>query len=98
MAGERRKLARIDALVEGEEDEAEAGRVAEPVEQGLQRADIFAGDRNVGAHVAAEAGEQGGVVVAQRARMELHHHPVLDAHPRHFGQHLAAEQSRPRRA
>jgi hypothetical protein len=37
MAGERRQLAGIGALVEGEEDDRQVRLVAEPVEQRLQR-------------------------------------------------------------
>ena len=53
MAGERRQLARIGALVEGEEDDRQARLVAEPVEQRLQRLDIIGARRDVGALVAA---------------------------------------------
>ena len=53
MAGERRQLARIGALVEGEEDDRQPGLVAEPVEQRLQRLDVVGAGRDVGALVAA---------------------------------------------
>jgi hypothetical protein len=29
---------------------------------------------------------------AERARVDLHHEPVVEAHARHLGQHLRAEQ------
>ena len=31
-------------------------------------------------------------MVAEGPGVDLHHHPVLDAHRRHLGQHLGAEQ------
>ena len=48
MAGQRRQLARIGGLVEGEEDDREVALVAEPVEQRLQRRDIVGRARDVG--------------------------------------------------
>src|SRR5688572_32187654 len=35
---------------------------------------------------------QPAVVVAEGTGVDLHHHPVLEAHRRHLGQHLGAEQ------
>jgi len=91
VAGERGELARVSRLVEGEQDQGQARLVAEPVEQRLEAADVVGRDRDVGALVAAEPGEHGGVVVAQRPGMELHDQAVVEAHPRHLDQHLAAE-------
>src|SRR6202022_3682292 len=65
--------------------------VAEAIEQGLKRMDVIGSRRNVGALVAAEALMQLGVVIPERARMDLHHQPVLEAHVRHLGQHLPAK-------
>ena len=47
MPGERRKLARIARLVEGEEDEREVRLVAEAVEQRLEAAHIIRPQRNI---------------------------------------------------
>ena len=38
------------------------------------------------------AREHRRIVVAERAGMDLHDQAVVDAHRRHFGQHLGAEQ------
>ena len=91
VAGERRELAAVGALVEREQDQREVRLVAEAIEQRLQRAHIVGAGRNVGAHVAAEALEERRVVIAEGARMDLHDEPVVEAHPRHLGQHLAAK-------
>ena len=64
MAGERRQLAPIGALVEREEDEREVLLVAVEVEERLEVAHIIGAGGDVGAHVAAEAGVERGVVVA----------------------------------
>ena len=47
---------------------------------------------NVGAHVAAVALVDLAVVVADAAGMDLHDQAVVDAHARHLGEHLGAEE------
>ena len=82
MAGEGGELAGVGALVEGEEDEGEAGVVAELVEERTEGVDEVSGLGNVGALVAAEAGVEGWVVVADGAGVELHGEAVVEAHGR----------------
>src|SRR3546814_9197548 len=53
---------------------------------------ILGRHRNVGALVAAETLHHLRVMVAIDAGMDLERHPVIKAHPRHFGEHLRAEQ------
>jgi hypothetical protein len=48
--------------------------------------------RECRAHVAAVALIDLAVVVAHAARVNLHHQPVFQAHLRHLGQHLRAEE------
>ena len=71
--------------------------VADAVEHRLQRMDVIGAHRDVGALVAAEAREDARIVVAEAARMNLHHQPVVEAHLRHLGQHLGRGTSRPLR-
>ena len=88
---ERRQLAGIGGLVEGEEDEAEVKIVAVGVEQRPQVARVLGGDGDVAPLVLAEAVEDGAVVVAQRSRMDLHDHAILGRHARHLHQHVRLE-------
>ena len=92
MASERRELTRIAALVEREEDQRQTRVIPEDVEQRFQGTDIIRAGRDVGALVASVCIEQPAVVVAKRARMDLHHQAVIDAHARHLGQHLGPEE------
>ena len=94
MPGQRRKLARIGAFIQREEDDREPGLVSEPVEQRTQRMDVVRPGRNVRALVPPEGVEQAPIVVAQAAGMDLHDQPVIHAHRRHFRQHLRPEQFR----
>jgi len=48
---------------------------------------------NVSALVSAEFFENTTIMIPIRTRMDLHHHAVFNAHLRHFGQHLAADNS-----
>ena len=67
--------------------------VAEAIEQRTQRADVVGGASGMSAPTfGAEAVEQRRVVIAPGARMDLQHQPVVEAHARHLGEHLAAEQ------
>src|SRR5690606_38851267 len=43
-------------------------------------------------HVGAETVVERGVVAAVHARIDLQHHAVVEAHPRHLDQHVTAEQ------
>ncbi len=92
MPGERRELARVRGLVEREQDDGEVALVAEAVEQRFQRVHVVGARRDVGAHVAAEARIEQRIVVAERARMDLHHQTVIEAHAGHLGEHLRAEE------
>ena len=92
MPGKRRQLARIGAFVEREENDLQASLVTEAVEQRLQRMDVVRRQRDVGALVAAVAAVERQIVVAERPGVDLHDHPVVEAHRRHLGQHLRAEQ------
>src|SRR5206468_12271698 len=91
MARQRGELARVDGFVEREQNHREPALVAEAVEQRLEGADIVGTGRDVGALVAAEEPQDLRIVVAERAWMDLHHEAVLQADPRHLGQHLAAK-------
>ncbi len=92
VAGEGGEFAGEGGLVEGEEDEGEAGVVAVLVEQRAQGADVLGGRGDVGAFVAAELLVDGLVVVADGAGMELHGEAVFDAHAGHLGEHLGLEE------
>ncbi len=92
MPGQRGQLAAVGGLVQGEDDDRQARLATEPVQQGLEGAHIVGPLRDVGALVAAEGSEQRRIVVPIRARMDLHHQPVVEAHAGHLGQHLCAEQ------
>jgi hypothetical protein len=61
-------------------------------QQRLQRLDVLGAHRDVGALVAAVAGQQPDIVVAVRAGVDLHDQPVVQAHAGHLGQHLGPEQ------
>lgn len=92
MTGERREFPRIGGLVERKDDDVEIALVAEPVEQRLQGAHVFGRRGNVAALVLAEGAVDPRIVVAHRAGVDLHDEPVDDAHARHLGQHLRAEE------
>ena len=92
MARQGRQLAAILSFVDGEQDQRQPPVVADRVEQRLQGVHVVGWLRNVGALVGAEAREDGGVVVAHGAGMDLHHEAVGDAHAGEFGEHLGAEQ------
>ena len=92
VAGQRRQLPRVGRLVEREHDQREARVVAEPLEQRPQVPRELRRDRDVGAHVGPEPLEERAVVVAERADVELHHQPVLDAHAGHLDEHVAANR------
>src|SRR5581483_10050545 len=62
VAGERRELAAVRALVESEEDQREARLVAACLEQWLQAARPVGSDGDVGAEVAAEARSERRIV------------------------------------
>ncbi len=94
MSGQRRQLARIIGLVEREQDDGQRRMIAEAVEQRLQLAHILCRDRQIAADIPAIAGEQFGIVIAEHAGMDLHHHAVVARHARELGQHLGAEQLR----
>src|SRR5437899_9753996 len=70
VAGERGELTGEGGLVEGEEDEGEAGVVAVLVEQRAQGADVFGRRGHVGAFVAAELFIDLAVVIADRSGVE----------------------------
>ena len=92
VAGEGGELAGVGGLVEGEEDEGEAGVVAVLVEQGVEGADVLRGGRDVGALVGTELPEDGLVVVAYGAGVKLHDEAVVEAHACHFGEHLGLKE------
>ena len=97
-AGQRCQFARQRRFVEREDDDPQAGRIADRIEQRRQPVDEIHRTRNVETLVAAEPLEHAAIEIARRAGMDLHHHAVRRAHPRHFGQHLRAEQRRIARA
>ena len=92
MTCERRQFACVAAFIQGEEDDRKVRLIAEPVEQGLQCVDVVGSRRDVRSLVSPEVFEQPAIVVAETARVDLHHEPVIEAHGSHFGQHLAAKQ------
>ena len=92
MPCQRRQLAAVGGFIQGKEDDGERGVVAEALQQRLQRVHVFGRHGNVGADVAAKAGKYLAIVIAAAAGMDLHHQTVLEAHARHFGQHLGAEE------
>ena len=96
VAGERRELAAVGALVEREENDAEVRIAAACLEQRAQAARPVGRDRDVRADVAPEPLGERAVVIAQAADMELHHEPVVAAHARELVQHVRLEAPRVR--
>ncbi len=92
VAGEWSEFSAVGGLVEGEEDEGQAGVVAVLREQRAKAADVVGGRRNVGTLVATEAFVNGEVVVADGAGMDLHGEAVFDTHAGHLGEHLGLEE------
>ena len=82
----------VVGLVQGEQDQRQAGGVAVAVQQRPQRMHIVGGGGDVGALVAPEPLEQPAVVVAETAGVDLHHQAVVQAHAGHHRQHVGAEQ------
>jgi hypothetical protein len=68
-----------------------SARMPTAIQQRAQRAHIIGAGRDVEALVAPERSSTGPGMVAEAARVDLQHQPVIKAHPRHLGQHLAAE-------
>ena len=54
MAGKRRQLAGVRALIQGEQDQGEIGARANSIEERLQGADIISTHGNVRSHIGAE--------------------------------------------
>ncbi len=92
VARQRRQFARVDGLVEREQDDRQRGLVAEAVEQRSQRAHVVGPGGDVRPLVAAEAAHHERIVIAQAARVNLHDEAVVDAHRGHLGQDLATER------
>ncbi len=92
VAGHGCQLTPIGRLVQGVDDDSQAGLVAEPVEQRLERGDEVGRLGHVCADVASEAGGEERVVIAPGTDVQLQDQPVVHAHGGHFGQHLGAEQ------
>src|ERR1700677_1121709 len=92
MSCQWRQLAAVRGFVQSEENDGERGIVAKALQQRLQRVNVFGRRGNIGSDVAAEAGEDLAVMIAAAARMNLHHQAVVQAHTRHFCQHLCAEE------
>ncbi len=92
VPGERCELAAVGGLIQREQDDRELRLVAEPIQQRLQRLHVLRRLRNIRADIAAELREQRRVVIAERARVNLHHQAIVETHPRHLCEHLGAEQ------
>ena len=78
MPGEGRQLPAVGGLVEREDHERESRIVAVRVQQGSEVARELGRDRDVSASIGAELLEQRAVVIPQRARVNLHHQPILE--------------------
>ena len=91
VSGDWRQLTRIGRLVEREKDERERGIIPVLAEQGAKVSRVLCGDGDVGPLVHAEPLEHEGVVIAERARVQLHDEPILDRHARHLEQHVCFE-------
>ena len=98
VARERRELARVGRLVEREEDDQRQVRASLPkrsssglrsctcsVRVGMSKRPLSPG-RSV-------ASTPDGCGCDARARVDLHDESVVDAHPRHLGEHLPAEHA-----
>jgi hypothetical protein len=97
MPGERRQLARIAVSSSVKRITDRRGSLPKRSSSGLS-ARRSRSRSDVGALVAAEAVDTRGIVVAVHARMDLQHHAVVEAHPRHLDQHVPRKQSARRRA
>jgi hypothetical protein len=91
VPGEGRKLPRVRGLVKAEHDEAETRVVAPLVEKDPQAARPIGRYGDVSPCVRPEPPVHRSVVVAEAARVQLHHQPVLDAHCGHLDQHVGCE-------
>ena len=91
MPRKRRELAAVRRFVQCEQHERETRIVAVALEQRTQVARELRRDRNVAAHVGTEALEDHLVVVAQRARVDLHHQTISQRQPSHFHQQVRCE-------
>ena len=94
VACERRQLAAVRALVEREQNDGEAGVVAVRLEQRAQPPRPVGRNRDVRADVAPEPFGERAVVIAQAADMQLHHEPVVAAHPGELVEHVRLEAAR----
>ena len=72
----------------------EAGIVAVRLEQRSQAARPVGRDGDVAADVAPEPRGERAVVIAKAADVELHHEPVVAAHPRELVEHVRLEAPR----
>ena len=94
VTGERRQLTAVRALVEREQNDGEAGVVSVRLEQWAQPPRPVGRNRDVRADVAPEPLGKRAVVIAQAADMELHHEPVVAAHPCELVEHVRLEAAR----
>src|SRR5262245_64484127 len=77
MTSEWRELARVRRLVERKQEQREPRIVSIRLEQRTEIARVFGLKRNVGALVGPEALEDGRVVIAQRAGVQLHDETIV---------------------
>ena len=94
VSGQRRELAGIRALIEGEDDQGQSRIVAEFFQERAQVPGELRRHRDVRAHVGSEPLEHRPVVVPGRADVELHDQAVVDAHPGELDEHVAGEPPR----
>ena len=92
MTGQWRQLAAVNRFIKGKENYAQTGMVAVLVEQRFKAAHIFGRRGNIGALVTAKIFKHIVVVIAEAARVNLHHQTIFNTHTCHLGQHLTAEQ------
>src|SRR4051794_2975772 len=87
-----RKFSRVCALIQGEQNDRQSRIIPETIEERLKRLHIFDALRDVGALVATKLKVKCAIMISERARVNLHHHSVLDAHGRKFSEHLRSKE------
>jgi len=91
VASERRQLPAVRRLVEREYDELKARVIPIRVEQWAQVARELGRHRYVSPAIRSETPIHQLVVIAQRARVELHHEPIVHRQARHLHEEMRLE-------
>src|SRR5208282_6927481 len=92
MPGQRSQFPAVGRLIKCKKNDRQLALIAELIEQRPKCVHIICWHRDVRTYVTAVSLIELAIVVARTARVNLHDQSVVEAHPRHFGQHLRAEE------